>query len=170
MIPRWDAVEDADLGEAFGGGTTRHRVLTFEEFFGSVGPLSMHVQVDGPMSSHSVREFERIVRARAAGSTTVLARAQWFGDAELPEHVLRVAVLQAGEDSEDVASVDVDALAMPARALASFGRTRLPRVALACDTRAAIAVVKDAGVVAMHTERPAWLRAAWMDDPFARVC
>ena len=29
--------------------------------------------------------------------------------------------------------------------------------------------VLDAGVVDVHSERPAWLRAAWMDDALARV-
>jgi hypothetical protein len=169
VIPSWGAVEGADLGQAFGGGVTRHRVLTFAGFLGSVGPLSMHVHVDGPMSEPSIREFERVIRARESGSTTVLGRPQWLSHAELPKCVRQVAVLQVGQDCEDLPSVHVDAIAMPARALATFGRTRRPKVALACDTRAGVVAAKDAGVVDVHSERPAWLRAAWMDDALARV-
>ena len=169
VVPNWGTVEDQDLGEAFGGGSTRHRVLPLEEFLDSMGPLPMHVWVDGPLSREATRRFEAIVRRRMSGDTTVLGRPHWLSQAELPEYTPQVAVLQPGEDSDDLASSVAHAIAMPARALAAFGRTRMPRIALACDTRASIAAARETGAIAVHTERPAWFRAAWVDDPFARV-
>ncbi|MCR9159491.1 MAG: hypothetical protein ACE37F_22700 [Nannocystaceae bacterium] len=168
-IPGWAAVEDADLGEAFGGGRTRHRVLPLEEFLDSMGPLPMHVSVDGPLGKTATRAFERIIRSRMTGDTTVLARPHWLSQADLPEYTPLVAVLQPGEDSDDLAASVAHAVAMPARSLVAFGRTRMPRIALACDTRAAIAAARGSGAITVHTERPAWFRAAWIDDPFARV-
>lgn len=169
VVPRWSAVEDTDLGEAFGGGRTRHRVLPLAEFLDSMGPLPMHVCVDGPLSRDATRRFENVIRNRMSGDTTVLGRPHWLSQAELPEYTPLVALLQPGEDSDDLASSVAHAIAMPARALAAFGRTRTPRVALACDTRASIAAVRASGAIAVHTERPAWFGSAWIDDPFARV-
>lgn len=168
-VPAWKRVEDADLGEAFGGGATRHRVLRLEAFLRTVGSLPVHVAVDGPMSRLSIAAFETTIRRRESGHTTVLGRPGWLAGATLPTHVQRVAVLEPGEDSEELASADADAVAMPARAWAAFGRVRVPAVALGCDTRAAVAAAKGVGAIVVHTERPAWLRAAWMDDPFART-
>ncbi len=168
-VPTWSAVQDADLGEAFGGGHSRHRILPLEEFLDSMGPLQMHVSVEGPLTRDATRRLENVIRGRMSGDTTVLGRPHWLSQAEFPEYTPLVALLQPGEDSDDLASSVADAVAMPARALVAFGRTRTPRIALACDTRASIAAARATGAIAVHTERPAWFRSAWIDDPVARV-
>lgn len=160
-VPTWPAVKDADLGAVFGGGRARHRVVCVRDFLEAMGPLSLHLVVDGSLTRRASAVLEEAVRLRVVGETTVVAVPEWLEHARLPNHVPRVALLRGGEHSSDCISIRADALAAPARSLPTLGRLRIAKIALRCDTRPALVAAQITGAFAVHTERPAWFRCAW---------
>lgn len=162
--PSWDVVKEADLGAAFGRRRSRHRVLRLADFFQAMGPLPIHLVIDAELKAKASEELRKVVASRTTGETTVLASAEWLGQVLLPGHIPRILLLHGVEEVFELAGVRVDGVAATARSLPSLERLRVPKVALRCDTRAAVAAARFAGVRAVYTERPGWLRAVW-DEP-----
>jgi len=63
-------------GVSYGVRKARH--IRMGAFLDAMGPLSVQLVVDGPMSSAAWKSFERAVRARRQGETTVLACKVYF--------------------------------------------------------------------------------------------
>lgn len=168
-LPTWSLVRHADVGTVFATEKTRHPLLKLDEFFGAMGPLALHVSIDGFLTKAASEALESTVRSRRSGETTVLAVPEWFARARLPAHVPRVAILRGLEDLEDLAAMRADAIAASARGFPSMGRLRMAKVALRCDARGSLVAARVSGVVAVHTERPLWFRSAWSESPRIRL-
>ncbi len=166
--PDWTTLQHLDLGRVFGVRVGRHRVVELPTLLQDLGSLSVHLVLDEAIRPASWRLLERVVGLRARGETTVLASADQLAESSLARHVARVAVVRGPEDLCELGGSRVSAIAVQARSLPLFGRVRLPRIALGCDTRSALAAAQASGAVAVHTERPGWLRCAWTERPATR--
>ncbi len=167
--PDWAMLRNEDLGRVFGPGVTHHRVVRLATLLDALGSLSVHLMLDDALRPSSWHQLEHIVALRSQGETTVLASADQLADSSLAAHVQRVAIVRGPEDVAQLRASSVSAVATQARSLPLLGRIRMPRVALGCDTRGGLAAAHAAGVVALHTERPAWLRWAWTETPATRM-
>jgi len=168
-VPSWPAIEGSDLGAVFGTGSGKHRVLRLETFLQAMGPLSIHLVLDGPVRGDGWESLVDVVTRRREGETAVLAPPMQLYDCDLPEQIRRIALLRSGEDATEVPRRGVDAVAAPARSLPGLGRLRLPKIALGCDTRSGLVAAMASDVAAVHTERPSWFRWAWTEPAPARL-
>lgn len=160
--PAWAEIKDADVGAAFSGTASPHRLLVLDEFLEKMGPLSISLVARGEPTNVTAR-FSELVAQRRKGETTVVAAPEWLDLLSLPTHVPRVALLLNLRGPDDLVGVRADAVALPARALVSFRRCAVPKVALQCDTRPSLVEARAAAVVSVFTERPAWFRCTWSE-------
>ena len=95
-VPSWAAIEASDLGQVFGTVSGQHRVLRLESFLHAMGPLSIHLVLDGPVRTGAWDGLVGAVTRRREGETAVLAPPMQLYDCDLPEHVRRIALLRSG--------------------------------------------------------------------------
>lgn len=165
--PSWSVARAADLGVAFGGARSCHRVMTVGGFFEAVGPLALHLMITSPLRQPAVASLIATLRDRTEAATTLVAPAAWIVRAGLPPHVRRVAFLKGGEAASEVSSLGVDAIAVPSRSLPFLGRLEMAKVALHCNSRAAVLSARLGAAAVVHTERPDWFCQSWQDDSAA---